>query len=143
MGVADEALEVIESVGQELASVPNSVHNATLAMAGLRDFFQSATATIAELEHRNMTLSHQVTGAEVQLQRDVEALEQKYEAQLATLQTEVDRLRLLLDEARAEDQWITERVAEALHVRATNMRDLTEKVLILIGEAKQMVQENL
>lgn len=143
MGATDEALAVIDAVRTELTFVPRAVQDATLAMEGLRGFFETATTTIADLERRNQTLNHQVMGAEVQLQRDVEALEQRYAESLATLQTEVDRLTLLLNEARAEDQWIKERIAESLHVRATNMRDLTEKVLILIEEAKKMVQENL
>jgi len=143
MGAAEDALDVIESVCQELAPVPAFIRDGISSMHQLRDLFQTNIDLIAGLETSNRSLSNQILGLEVKLEQETRALKDHYEAKVATLLTEVDKLQHLVQEARAEEVWITERVSQELHLPATNMRDLTERVLILIKEAKEMVKENL
>lgn len=143
MSTAEEALDALENVSTELAAVPGVVADGRNAMQGLRAFFNESKAKLEDLERTNRTLTHQLLGAETRLDIETRELQDRYEGQIATLQTQVDRLQLLVDEARAEEQWITQRVAEVLHVPPTSMRELTDQVIILINEAKQMVQESL
>lgn len=138
-----QALAVIDTVSEELRKLPDEVHDALLALTSLRGGFVAAETRIGQLTEENKNLSLQLLGAQVRLEQDANELRERYEDQIAALQTEADRLQLLLDEAKSEELWITERVAETLGVQATNMRDLTEKIVILIVEAKRMVQENL
>ncbi len=143
MSTPEEALKVLEDVSTELDAVPNVVADGRNAMQGLRSFFVESKAKMEDMERANRTLAHQLLGAETRLDIETRELQDRYEGQIVTLQTEVERLQLLVDEARAEERWITERVAEVLQVPPTSMRELTEQIIILVTEAKQMVQESL
>lgn len=138
-----QALAVIDAVSDELQKLPDEVRDALLALTSLRGAFVAAESRIGQLTKENENLSLQLLGAHVRLDQEGKELREHYEGEIATLQTEADRMQLLLDEAKSEEKWITERVADTLGLQATNMRDLTEKIVILIVEAKRMVQENL
>lgn len=143
MSSPEEALEVLEAVSKELEEIPATIQDGRRALQGLREFFTEYKSKLDEMDRANRTLAHQLLGAETRLDIETRDLHDRYEDQIAVLQTEVEKLQLLNEEAKAEERWITERVAEILQVPPTSMRELTDQIIILIGEAKQMVQENL
>lgn len=143
MSTPEETLDMLDSLSEELNQVPVTVQDSRLAVLGLRDHFNGFKAKIEELERANRTLTHQLLGAETRLDIETREMHDRYEDQIVALQTQVDKLQLLNEEARAEERWITERVAEVLQVPATSMRELTDQIIILINEAKQMVRDNL
>lgn len=142
-----EALRVIDATAQELdgivATLPGTITDITVALRSLRQLHDQAMVQVAELVDKNHGLEQQVIDAEVRLEEESRRLHDEYEGKIQSLQTQVDRITYLFGEAKAEEQWAVERLAEALQLPVLGLRDMTEKTVAMIEEAKQMVRENL